>query len=393
MILLAYLINRNPAARFQCLHSICKLINKKFDTTSSFRFNEIKFNAAQINIHSCCDHLTVKKNLGIKHCPYKPALDKSGCSLTNSIDVDSTKSKEVSNTINSLHGLGLVVRNDRSEVTLTQLGKKFAETDFYSEDMHPIIVKSVLNYGPMIGLLGQILQKSTDQFDTSELSVGYPVTEEKVTLNGNKITISSGSEQDSNTRTKSSLIAWGISAGFFSPTILPTYIAKRAHIESAQYILADKRGQRRFKIIQIPKITNTKFNVKRPLDYNNLTKNSKALRENNQSEVREATMLSTAVIQNRRFAILYLLNNAFLQNKMISLESIVSFLKSNPDLYVLNMSDLNKVVGIEMGIANSAGIILQNSGKFFKPLNGLDLAELSRGAPLALLKDIKSRLK
>jgi hypothetical protein len=58
-----------------------------------------------------------------------------------------------------------------------------------------------------------------------------------------------------------------------------------------------------------------------------------------------------------------------------------------------SMSDLNKVVGIEMEIANSAGIILQNSGKFFKPLNGLDLAELSRGAPLALLKDIESRLK
>jgi hypothetical protein len=68
-------------------------------------FNEIKFDVNSTNIHSFCDYLTKKEGLGINHCPYKKALDKSACSLTNSIQADSTKSKEVSNTINSLSRL------------------------------------------------------------------------------------------------------------------------------------------------------------------------------------------------------------------------------------------------------------------------------------------------
>ena len=390
---MAFLINRNPAARFQCLHSMCKLINNKFNTSSSFRLNEIKFNANTVNIHSFCDYLTKNENLGIQHCRYKAALDKSGCSLTNSINIDTTKSKEVSNTVNSLHGLGLVTRDNGGAVTLTPLGKKFAETDFYSKDMHQIIVKAVLSYGPMVGLLGQVLKKNIGEFDTSELDVGYPITEEKVMYNGSRITISSGSEQDSNTRTRSCLIAWGIAAGFFKPENLPTYSVNTAHIDSASYILAEKRGQRKFKVLNIPKIMQNNFCVKRTLDYNNLTKNSKALRENNQAKVREATMQSTAVIQNRRFAILFLLNNAFKKSQAVSIDAIVDFLKGNPDLYVLNLVELKKIVLIEIEIANSAGIIVEKLGQVLRPMNEIDLNELSQGAPAALLEDIKARLK
>ena len=331
--------------------------------------------------------------MGIQHCRYKAALDRAGCSLANSIDVDTTKSKEVSNTVNSLHGLGLVTRNNNRAVTLTPLGKKFAETDFYSEDMHPIIVKAVLSYGPMVGLLGQVLQKNTGNFVTSELMVGYPITEEKVTYNGSRITISSGSEQDSNTRTRSCLIAWGISAGFFKPKNLQAYAANRAHIDSAPYILVERRGEREFKVLDIPKITQNNFCVKRTLDYNNLTKNSRALRENNQAEVREATMQSTAVIQNRRFAILHLLNNAFKKSQTVSIDAIVDFLKSNRDLYVLNLTELKKIVLIEIEIANSAGIIVERSGQELRPMNEIDLNELSQGAPAALIADIEARLK
>jgi hypothetical protein len=372
---------------------MCKLVNLKFNTSNSFRFSQIKFNPNEKNIHSTCDYLTKNQNLGIQHCRYKAALDQSGCSLTNSVDIDTTKSKEVSNTFNSLHGLGLVTRSDTGTVTLTKLGKKFAETDFNSVDMHPIIVKAVLNYGPMVGLLGQILEKKSDQFDTSELVVGYPVTEEKVTYKGSRITISSGSEKDSNTRTKSCLIAWGISAGFFKPDSLASYDAKIAHIKSATYVLSDKRGQRKYEVLEIPKITNNNFCVNRTLDYSNLTKNSKALRENNQAEVREATMQSTAVIQNRRFAILYLLNNSFIANKSLSIEEIVDFLKVKPELYVLNSSELKKVVTIEIEIANSAGIIVKRAGQVLSPMNSIDLTELSLGAPAELIADVKARLK
>jgi hypothetical protein len=390
---MAFLINRNPAARFQCLHSICKLINYKFNTYDSFRLNDIKFMDDEDNIHSFCDYLTNNVNLGIQNCRYKQLLDKSGCSLTNSIEVDSTKSKEVSNTINSLHGLGLVTREDSGIVLLTQLGKKFSETDFNSIDMHGVIVKAVLNYGPMIGLLGQVLQKRTGKFDTSEITVGYPVTQEKVTYDGNRISISSGSEQDSNTRTKSSLIAWGISAGFFKPDSLEDYDAIKAHIYSADYILSKNRGQRKFTVLDIPQIKNNKFCVSRTLDYNNLTKNSRALRENNQVEVREATMQSTEIIQNRRFAILWLLNDACRKDGKISVNEIVDFLKGNPRLYVLNIEELKKVILIEIEIANSAGIIIERNGEVLKPMNEINLSELCRGAPEELLNDIKVRLK
>jgi hypothetical protein len=391
--LVAFLINRNPAARFQCLHSLCKLINSKYGTSQSFRFNEIKFDVNSTNIHSFCDYLTKKEGLGINHCPYKKALDKSACSLTNSIQADSTKSKEVSNTINSLHGLGLVTRNEKGAVTLTQLGKKFAQTDFYSKKMHPIIVEAVLNYGPMIGLLGQILHLKTGKFDTSDLVVGYPITEEKINYGESRVTISSGSEQDSNTRTKSSLLAWGISAGFFKLESVPKYDFQCAHIESADYILAEKRGQRKFEILEVPQKINNKFCVNRTLDYNNLTKNSKALRENNQAEVREATMQSTVVIQNRRFAILCLLNNAYIKGQSITIEDVFDFLKKKPELYVLNLADLKKVVLIEIQIANSAGIIVEKSGNRLTPKNSLNVKELEIGAPASLIEDIRSRIQ
>lgn len=389
---MAYLVNRVPAARFQCLHSLCKFINSEYSTKTSFTLNEIKFKADGPNIHSFCDYLKRNDNLDISHCRFKPAIDKSGCGLTNSITSDSTKSKEVSNTINSLHGLGLVTRDINGKVTLSKLGKNFAETEFYSESMHPIIVEAALNYGPVIGMLGQILQSNLTSFNTNDISVGYPVTNERVLHNGSRVVISSGSEQDSNTRTRSSLIAWGISSGFFRLEDSGDYKASRAHIESADYILSETRGKKKLKLLKIPKLLDNKFCTNRTLDYSNLTKNSKALRESNQLDVREATMYATTKIQNRRFAILYLLNNCYRNNTTITLDEIVEFLKIRQDLYVINLQELKKVVTIEINIANSAGIILERSGSSLRPMNLINLKELEIGAPDNLLKDIKERV-
>lgn len=390
---MAYLVNRNPGARFQCLHSICKFINSEFGRSTSFKLSDIKFGARRSNIHSFCNYLAIKPNLGIQHCRYKAALDQSGCSLTNSVNVDSTKSKEVSNTVNCLHGLGLVTRDSAGYVKLTKLGEDFAKTDFLSENLHPILVKAVLNYGPMIGLLGQIIQKNSSEFDTSELTVGYPVTEEKIIYKGRRVTISSGSEQDSNTRTRSCLIAWGISAGFFKPVNLPMYKATRAHISSEAYILSETRNQRKYEVLKLPNLTQVDFLTQRTLDYINLTKSSKALRENNQAEVREATMQSSSIIRNRRFAILHLLNYFYHKRKSISLDSIIAFLEASPELYVLNSSELKRVISIEIEIANSAGIILGVHGHMYSPQSGINVEELNSSAPISVLNDIEKRLK
>ena len=99
------------------------------------------------------------------------------------------------------------------------------------------------------------------------------------------------------------------------------------------------------------------------------------------------------MIQNRRFAILFLLNNAFKKSQAVSIDAIVDFLKGNPDLYVLNLVELKKIVLIEIEIANSAGIIVEKLGQVLRPMNEIDLNELSQGAPAALLEDIKARLK
>jgi hypothetical protein len=147
-----------------------------------------------------------------------------------------------------------VTRDDRNNITLTPLGKEFAETDFNSEQMHPIIVQATLNYGPMIGLLGQIIRSNSHAFNTADLRVGYPVTEEKILYDGNRITISSGSEQDSNTRTRSALIAWGVSAGYFKPTTLPIYQINKSHIGSSEYVLSDSRSQRKYVVLNLPNL-------------------------------------------------------------------------------------------------------------------------------------------
>ena len=61
----------------------------------------------------------------------------------------------------------------------------------------------------MVGLLGQIQLNQSQSFKTDELYIGYPNTgQEKVNFLGENIIISCGSEKDSNTRTKSCLLAW-----------------------------------------------------------------------------------------------------------------------------------------------------------------------------------------
>ena len=388
---MAFLINRNPSARLRCLHSIIKLIYKNYSTTKSFTLSNLKFDPAQSNIYSFCDILLQNSNLEIKYCRYKGPLDQSKCSLTNSVNLDSTKSKEVSNTVNSLHGLGFVTRSQSGEILLTDLGKLFASTKFNSPQMLKVIRQGVLNYGPFVGIIGQLYLKNKGFFDSQELEVGYPSTNEKVKYNNHAITISSGSQSDSNTRTRSCLLAWGISAGFFAPTHLANINPNNAHIETEDYVLQDSRNSRKFRIIKLPEIFDSAFITNRTLDYKNLTKNEKALRENNQEEIREATMQASYKINNRRFLILYLINKSFLQNKTIKLKDIVSALMGRKDLYVINEDETTRIVEIELKICNSAGLIFEKEMDSIKPLNGINQTELQLGLPIEVMEDIDER--
>lgn len=385
---MSYLINRNPPARLQCLHALCKFIHAKYNTTESFKMSDIKYNQEVLNIHSFCEILIEDEHIGINYCRYKEnPFNVSGCSLTNGVLDDTTKSKEVSNTVNCLHALGLIDRTG-NDLKLTQSGAIFSETEFFSNEMLPIIRNSILKYGPIVGMLYQIRNLNKEEFDTKEIKIGYPSPFETLSYRGEIVQISSGSEKDSNTRTKSCLLAWATTAGFISPTdLLATYDESKPHVSSSSYILKTSRNGRKYKVKFMPNyLFNGSFVTDRPLDYKNLTKNIGALREHNQDLIRELTLKVEPLIQNRRFAILYLLNKAFIKKETLSLKKLVSFLLSYKELFVFNHESFNETIFEEVFIAYTAGIPFSiiNDDELL-PNNGLNIAELSLNAPVELI--------
>jgi len=380
---MAYLINRNPAARFECLHALVKFINSKFGTDEFFSLIDIKYEKNEPNIHNYCSLL--KKDIIIgKYCPYKQSHpNDSGCSLTNGKKEDTTKSKEVSNTVNALHALGFVSR-ENDKVKLTNFGLKFAQTKYDTLEMKKIIITAVLKYGPVIGVLYQIFKNKCFEFAPKDIKVGYPVTNEKIIFNDKNVTISSGSEKDSNTRTKSCILAWLTLAGFIRPKKLP--VLKKgefAHIAYRDFINQKQHSVGKYVIVRQPDFFNdNSFITGRPLDYINLTKLTAALREKNSAEEREATMLLEPKIQNRRFAIVYLLNKAFEQGKTLKLHFLIKLFNQYPKLFVVTKHLLEETVRKELEIANMAGIPFKiiNSNEM-KPLVGVNLKELTLNVP------------
>ena len=390
---MAYLINRNPPGRIQCLHALCKLIENKYKINVPFRMSDIKFDSDELNIHSFCDLLIENKAVGLKYCRYKEnPLNASGCSLTNGVKDDTTKSKEISNTVNSLHALGFINRIGNS-ITLTASGADFAKTLYNSDEMLCIIRNSVLKYGLFVGVLFQISRLGKTIFDTNEINVGYPKANEKFLFKGNIVTVSSGSTDDSNTRTKSCILAWATTAGFIYPIQLLSSIDKiNPHISSSEYILQNSHNLRKYKVIEIPStLFNGTFITERPLDYKNLTKNVGSLRENNQRDIRELTMKFESKIQNRRFAILYFLNNAFMNNTNLNLTKIVNFMLLHEDFFVIERVNFYHTMCEEIKIAFISGIpfTIQNDVELH-PHTGININELALNAPTSLLNILKN---
>lgn len=383
---MAYLINRNPPGRIECLHNLCKFISSKYNIGEQFNMKDIKYNAQEDNILNHCNLLKSNSLLNIKYCPYKDnPLNTSGCSLTNGVNDDTTKSKEISNTVNALDSLGFLYRRKRN-IEITHQGLLFAKTEYNSIEMLQIIRKAVSGYGMFIGFLAQIKLLGKNSFDTNEITLGYPNSNEKILYEGNSIIISGGSESDSNTRTKSCLLAWGISCGFFIPENLDndSYDADTIYQEvTRNYTLAKKRNLRKYKITNFPDyLFNGNHIVTKPLDYNNLTKNTGALRENNQAKIRELTLKVEPKIKNRRYAIIYALNKAYLEKTTLDFDTLIDFLNNYPDLFIVNQESFEDVMYSELNIAFMVGtpfsIGINNE---LKPLVGVDMSEVNLGAP------------
>ena len=379
---MAFLINRTAAARIECLHALAQLIVEKFGTYGRpFNLKDVKFDHNAVNIHQYCTLLNEDDLVG-KYCRFKEnPLDDAGCSITNGVLSDTTKSKEVSNTINAMHALGFVERVGR-KVKITSFGVRFAKAKYGTADMQAIIKKAVLNYGPVVGVMyGLSGYKPGDTFNVSEINVGYPSPKEFVEYNGSLVELSAGSTQDSNTRTKSCILAWLTQGGYIKPVHFKPTDSPYPHIAYRDYINSEHRMGQIYEIVEFP---NTEI-TDRPLNYDNLTKMNFCLRENGQSVVREATMYYETKIKNRRFAILFFLNLAFQNDTAVALSDIIDVLKEDKGKFVVSEDDLEETILTEIEIAFMAGIPYveryMNGKLYLQPTKGLNLEELEVGAP------------
>lgn len=384
---MAYLINRTPVARLRCLHTLTKLINYQFGKKIFF-MGDLLYSRNRTNIHKFCDLIQKDPSLKIKYCPFlNNPLSRAGCYLTRGVQDDTTKKKEISNTVNALDGLGILVRLGR-KLQLTPLGCNFANLKFESYKWLTLARQCLLKYGPAIGLLYQIHVLQRGSFKSSRLLVGYPDAGETVVKNGKRIKISSGSRKDSNTRTKSTLLAWAVTAGFLVPSSLRTKVRERkSQVDTESYILQPIRNTRFYVKKYFPRyIFSGDFVVDVPLDYCNLSKNIGALREHGQATSRIETLNFKNVILNRRFAIVYLLNKAFTKKRSLHFLKLVNLLKKEDSMFVINKIDFENVMKTDSFIAYIAGIPYERAkGDILKPVTGINSKILNLNAPKKII--------
>ena len=390
---MSFLINRKAPSRIECLHSLLKFIYSNYEC-NTFSLEDCMFSRDEDNVHNYC-HLIESTDFGLK-CPYKESpLSDAGCYITNGKFDDTTKKKEVSNTINALHGMGFLVRVNH-DVKITSLGKRFAKSNLNEVETALLIKKAILSYAPVIGVLDEIDKINVNGiFSANEIEVGYPVSEEIVKEDGQDITISTGSTRDANTRSRSCYLSWLVTAGVIEPLgVRPDNNSIIPYLKYRSFLNAKSLSARRYKIKEnIDDLFIETGETRHPLDYNNLTNQTGALRENGQSVVREVTLKYESRIQNRRYAILFLLNGAFSNKTYLSFNKLKSFMVSHKDFFVISEVNFDNTLHNELHIANVGGVPYKekfiSSDILLYPRIGLNLKELSLGAPKNLIELLK----
>lgn len=391
---MAYLINRTPPARLRCIHSLLKFAFNKFWFSDFFMW-DLLYNSETDNIHNYCSLIKNDKELNISYCPFlQNPLSSAGCYLTRSIIDDTTKRKEISNSVNSLDALWLINRSWR-KLKVTDFGKLFTETDFQDDNWLELARKAICNYWPAIGLLYQIYKKD-NLFNLNELHIWYPETDEFISIEWEKIQISSWSKWDSNTRTKSCIIAWFTTVWFIVPNSMKDNVEyKNSQNDTNSYMINQSiRNDNKYIKVRLPNIFSGNFVTKNPLDYDNLTKDNKALRENWQELSRQLTMKNAHIIRNRRFVLLYLLNYCFDKKGLLDFNKLLYELKKHKDFFIINEESFEKVMLNELWIAELSWIPFEIiDSNFLKPITGLNTVTLSKWAPQELIYLIDKSIK
>lgn len=387
---MAYLINRSTSAKTECLHSLLSFLYDSFGVKGYFTLNDAKFDRENKNVHAFCP-LLKSTSLGIKCCPFLDnALDEAGCIMTHQKEGDSTKSKQVSDTINTMHALGLVTRK-RNNVIITKLGEDFALAKTGSIEYQKLLEKAVLSYGPCIGVLKQAADASDGKgglFKANDIYVGFPDTQESVIYNGKLIAISSGSKRDSNTRTRSTILTLLTAAGYIQPANLPDLLSgELPHSKYSDYI-NDKHNSSSYRLLRRPPYEHQNdFVVERPLSFMRLSKQTRSLREKGQGDIRSATLDCQEKLLNRRFAIVFLLNRAFKQGKPLSISYLIEYLRQYPEYFVISNDSFESAMYEDLQVADMVGIpFYVDNEKNLHPLTGLNEKELNEDVPSALLE-------
>ncbi|MBO5316648.1 MAG: hypothetical protein J6B48_09510 [Clostridia bacterium] len=392
---MAILLNRKYGSRLECLYYILQSCYKKYGTTQSFELNDFKYDDDdEYNVHCFCQ-LTFNI-LEIKCCPYLiNPLDSSKCYATQSLESDSTKSKAVSDIGGSLEALGFIKRVTSNSYQITESGKNWATSDFCSREWEDIARNGVISYGLIIGFLS-VLRDQPRVFSLSDIYLGYPRTEEAVNFRGSEgnnhiVNISTGSEDDSVTRTKSRVISWCVSVGLIEPVgVKSNDETTLAHIKYRDFINSKKLTVRKFKKTSLlENIFNIKIHVDNPLAYSRLHKMVRSMRENGGEILRLATLQHEDKILNRRFVFTYILNHYSKNNASVNFEKLVTAMNEFSDCFFTEGNVAFAIMATESQIADFAGIPFIDNDGILTPLTTINDEILCEDAPSSIVNIAK----
>jgi hypothetical protein len=388
---MAYLINRNPSGRILCLHGVLQYLHHHWGD-GPYEISNIKFDSQRSpNIH----HFSVCRSdeFGFESCRYltNPA-SLAGCALVNSLQEDLQKSKSASDVFNALDGLGFIERRGNTGL-LTELGKAFIQAELKSERWERVLREAISGYGPFVGFMRHVEKfQSSELWRRSSIPFGFVDTGEEVSFEGTIVRLSTGSQGDTITRTRSILTTWGVAAGYFCPKNFAKNVNMHtpSQVKYWDYLMAP-RWPDGFLNAEILADLDLVF-VSRPLSYNNLTKSTKSLREVGQGSQRRASLLFEEKVRARRFAIAYALSESCKRQKSIDSSELIA-LMTELDIFVVDSSQANETLRQEFQNAFVIGTPFEQvDGTRIRGLSEVDYDVLSEGAPEQVVEAVASVL-
>lgn len=384
---MSYLINRNPSGRLLCLHGLLQYVAHHWGD-GPYEIKNFKFDSTKSpDIHEFSPCLSME--YGFRSCIY---LDNpsslAGCGMVNSLVEDTQKSKSASDVFNALDGLGFITRIG-NKATITSLGKRFIATERESPEWEQLAREGAQNYGPFAGLISLASEfPISNVWTRKQINLGFAETGEEVSFNGEHVTLSTGSQDDTITRSRSSIISWGVATGYFVPSKFAVTSSEPSQVKFHDYLMGSKSSDGFFNTDLVYEQNNSV--VARPLSYNQLVKSIKSLRENGQEAQRNASLQWETVIKNRRLAIAFALNQSALLGKPLVFERFVDYL-SGLKGFVINRHDLKATMVSELGNAFVIGTPFKLvSPELLQGLRVVDLNVLSTGADLEITDKLQN---